>query len=85
MKSCCNLKKSFFVLNATAESVDCSLVFEKYSETFLQFDLQKKNIVKHITNLPQHLLKKIIGDNSSITDIASKIKIYRVSVSLRVF
>ena len=59
---------SLFVLNATAESVDCSLFFffEKYSKTFLQFDSQK-NIIQHIENLPQHLLKKIIGDNISIS------------------
>ena len=63
------LEKSLLVLNATEESVDCSLFFEKYGKTFLQFDSQK-NIVKHIKNLPQHLLKKIIGDNLSITDIA---------------
>ena len=31
-----------------------------------------KNIVKHIENLQQHLLKKIIGNNLSITDIAVK-------------
>ena len=36
---------------------------------FLQFDLQKKNFVKHIENLPQHLSKKFINDNLSITDI----------------
>ena len=35
-------------------------------------NLTHKNIVKHIENLPQHLLKKIIGDNLSITDIASR-------------
>ena len=29
-----------------------------------------KNIVKHIENLQQHSLKKIIGNNLSITDIA---------------
>ena len=31
---------------------------------------KKKNFVKHIENLPQHLSKKFMGDNSSITDIA---------------
>ena len=39
----------------------------------MQFDLQKKkkkNFVKHIENLPQDLLVKFIGDNSSITDIS---------------
>ena len=45
---------------------------EKSRKTFLQFDLQKKNFAKHIKNLPQHLLEKLIGDNLSITDIALK-------------
>ena len=62
IKFCCKSKKSLFVLNATAESVDCTLSFEKHSKTFLQFD-SRKDLVKHIVNLPQHLLKKIIGDN----------------------
>ena len=35
----------------------------------MQSDLQKK-FVKHIENLPQHLLEKFIGDNLSIIDIA---------------
>ena len=63
IKSCCNLKTSLFDLfNAAAESVNCSF--------FL------KNLEKHVCNLtciedlPQHLLEKFIGDNSSITDIA---------------
>ena len=32
----------------------------------------KKNVVKRIKNLPQHLSEKFIGDNLSITDIALK-------------
>ena len=31
---------------------------------------KKKNFVKHIENLPQHLSEKFIGDSLSITDIA---------------
>ena len=56
----------FVWLNFTAESVNCSLFLKNLEKTFLQFDLQKKNFVKHIENLPQHL--------SAI--------IYRLSISL---
>ena len=41
----------------------------KSGNTFLQGDL-KKNFVKRIKNLSQHLSEKFIGDNLSITDIA---------------
>ena len=34
--------------------------------------LAKKNFVKRIKNLSQHLSEKFIGDNLSITDIALK-------------
>ena len=65
------IKNYFFVwLNFTAESVNCSLFLKNLEKTFLQFDLQKKNFVKHIENLPQHLSEKFIGDNLSIIDIA---------------
>ena len=64
-------KNYFFVwLNFTAESVNCSLFLKNAEKNILQFDLQKKNFVKHIENLPQHLSKKFIGDNLSIIDIA---------------
>ena len=64
-------KNYFFVwLNFTAESVNCSLFFKNLEETLLQFDLQTKNFVKHIENLPQHLSENFIGDNLSIIDIA---------------
>ena len=43
---------------------------EKIIKTFLQFDLQKKNFVKHVENLPQHSSEKFIGNNLWITDIA---------------
>ena len=63
-------KNYFFLwLNFTAESVNCSLL-KNLEKTFLQFDLQTKNFVKHIENLPQHLSEKFIGDNLSIIDIA---------------
>ena len=64
-------KNYFFVwLNFTAESVNCSLFLKNLEKTFLQFDLQTKNFVKHIENLPQHLSERLIGDNLSIIDIA---------------
>ena len=64
-------KNYFFVLfNFTAESVNCSLFLKNLEKTFLQFDLQRKNFVTHIENLPQHLSEKFIGDNLSIIDIA---------------
>ena len=40
---------------------------DKIYENILQFDLQKKNFVKHTENLPQHPSKKFIGDNLSIS------------------
>ena len=43
---------------------------EKSRKTFLRLDLQKKNFVKHMGNLPKHLSEKFIGDNLSITGIA---------------
>ena len=59
------------MFNATAESVNYILsFFEKSRNTFLQYLPCKKNFVNHIENLPQHLSKKFIGDNSSITNIA---------------
>ena len=65
-------KNYFFVwLNFTAESVN-SLFLKNLEKTFLQCDLQKKNFVKHIENLPQHLSEKFIGDNLSINNIALK-------------
>ena len=64
--------KNYFLvwLNFTAESVNCSLFLKNLEKTFLQFDLQKKNFVKHFKNLSQHLSEKFIGDNLSIIDIA---------------
>ena len=65
-------KKSLFVsFNATAESVNCSLFLKNLQKQFGELTYKKKtNFVKHIENLPQHLSKKFIGDNLSITDIA---------------
>ena len=66
------LKKSLFVwFNATAESVDCSLFLKNLEKHFCNLTF-KKNFVKHIENLSQHLSEKFIGDNSSITDIGLK-------------
>ena len=63
---------SLFVLfNATAESVNYS-VFLKNLETHFCNLTCKKNFVKRIENLPQHLSEKLIGDNLSIINIALK-------------
>ena len=65
-------KKFLFVLfNPTAESVNCSLL-KNLEKHFCDLTYKKKNFIKHIENLPQHLSKKFIGDNLSITDIALK-------------
>ena len=72
LKCCCNLKTSVIVLfNATAESVNGPLFLKNLETQFCNVTC-KKNFVKHIENLPQHLSKKFIGDNLSITDIALK-------------
>ena len=68
----CNLKTSLFVLfNATAESVNCSLFLKNLGTHFCNVTC-KKNFVKRIANLLQHLSEKFIGDKLSITDIALK-------------
>ena len=67
------LKNYIFAwFNFTAESVNCSLFLKYLEKIFLQFDLQTKNFVKHIENLPQRLSEKFIGDNLSVIDIASR-------------
>ena len=71
IKSCCNLKKSLFVVfNPMAESVNCSLFFKILENHFCDLIKKKKNFVKHIENLPQHLSEKLLGKNLSIIDIA---------------
>ena len=57
-------------LNFTAESVNCSLFVKNLEKYLCNSTYKKKNFVKHIENLPQHLSEKFIGDNSSIIDIA---------------
>ena len=85
IKCCCNLKTSLFVLfNATVESVNGSL-FLKNLETHFSNVTCKKNFVKHVENLQQHLSENFIGDNLSIIDIALKIEIYQLSVSPKAF
>ena len=65
-------KKSLFILfNATAESVNSSLFLKNLEKDFCNWT-SKKNFVKHIKNLPQHLSKKFIDDNLLITGIALK-------------
>ena len=64
-------KKFLFVLfNPTAESVNCSFFLKNVEKHFCDLTYKKKNFVKHIENLPQHLSEKFIGNNLSITDIA---------------
>ena len=76
-------KNYFFVwLNFAARSVNCSLL-EKSRKNIYANRLTKKNFVKHIKNLPQHLSEKFIGDNLSIS--LEEIEIYRLSVSPRAF
>ena len=53
----------------TAESVDCSLFLKNLEKYFCNFTY-RKNFVKHIENLLQHLSEKLIGNNLLITDIA---------------
>ena len=50
--------------------MNCSLL--KNLETHFGNATSKKYFVKIIENLSEHLSEKVIGDNSSITDIASK-------------
>ena len=65
------VKTSLFVLfNATAEFVNFSLL--KNLETHFCYVTCKKNFIKRIKNLLQHLSEKFIDDNSLIADIALK-------------
>ena len=49
-------KKSLFVMfNPSAGSVNCSLFFKNLENHFCDFTYKKKNFVKHIKNLLQHL------------------------------
>ena len=70
VKSCCDLKNFFYVsFNATSESVNSSLFLKNLEKNFCDLTY-KKNFVKHIENLAQHLSEKFTGDNLSITAIA---------------
>ena len=60
---------SLVLFHATAESVNCSVFWKNLERHFCNVTCTK-NFVKRVENLPQHLSEKIIGDNSSITDIA---------------
>ena len=57
------------LLNAMAESVNCSLFLKNLEKHFCNM-IYKKIFVKHIENLRQHLSEKFIGDDLPITDIA---------------
>ena len=79
-------KKISVFFNATAESVNCSLFLKNLEKHFCNLTCRyKKNFVKRIENLSQHLSEKFTGTNLSITDIALKIEIHRLSVSLTAF
>ena len=62
----------FVVFNPTAESVNCSFFLKNLGKHFRDLTYKKKNFVKHIENLPQRLSEKFVGDNLSITDVASR-------------
>ena len=71
IKTCCNFPKLFLCLASFHGRVRELLSFlEKSRKNIFAIRLTKKNFVKHIENLPQHLSEKFIGDNSSIIDIA---------------
>ena len=58
------------MFDAATESVNSSLFLKNLEKHFCNWTYKKKNLVKPIYNLPQHLSEKFIGDNWSITDIA---------------
>ena len=60
------------MFNSTAESVNCSLFLKNLEKHFCDLIYKKKYFLKHIENLPHFLSEKFIGDNLSITDIASR-------------
>ena len=77
-------KKSLFVFfNASAESVNCSLL-EKSRKTFLQLTC-KKNFVKHLKNLPQRLSENLSATTYRLPISHHEVKIYRLAVSPRAF
>ena len=80
IKSCSNLKNLFVLFNPTVESMNCSLFLKNLEKHFCDLTY-KQNFFKHVENLSQHLSENFIGDTLSITDIALKIDMYRLSVS----
>ena len=54
------------MFNPMAESVNCSLFFKILEKHFCDLTYKKKNFLKHIESLPQHLSEKFIGDNLPI-------------------
>ena len=53
-KSCCSLKKFTLFCLIPWQSRELLSFLKKSRKTFLHYDLQEKNFVKHIENLPQH-------------------------------
>ena len=79
IKSCCKFKKiSQCFVKCYGRVRELLSYLENPRKIFLLFDLQKKNFVKHIENLSQHLPKVIMGNNVSITDIA--LRHYNLSI-----
>ena len=82
IKSCYNNKRSlFFLFNAAAESVNCSLL--KNLQKHFCYLTYKKNFVKHIKNLPQHLV--YTGKIYRLPTSLQKIEINQLSVLPRAF
>ena len=70
----------FFLVNATAESVNCSLFSNNLQKHFCYLTY-KKNFLKHIENLPQHLSAIIYRLPTSLQEI----EINQSSISPRAF
>ena len=84
LKSCCNLKKFLFALKAKAESAACSLFFEKYSKTFLQFDSQK-TLSRKLKIYRNICWKKLSAIIYQLPISLKKIEIYYYRYRLRFF
>ena len=71
-------KKSLFaVFNPTAESVNCSLFLKNLEKHFCDLTYKKKNFVKHIENLPQHLSENLSAIIYRLPISLEEIEIYR--------
>ena len=84
IKSCCNCK-NFSLFNPTAKSVKGSLFLKNLEKHFCDLTYKKKNFVKHIENLPQHLSENLTAINYRLPISLKEIEMYRLSVSPRAF